>query len=418
MTESKSPATDVIVIGAGIVGVCSALYLQREGFRVTLLDRGGPGEGASAGNAGSLGVASIPPTSMPGLVRKLPRMLTDPLTPLAIRWGYLPRVTPWFLRFLRNSAPGRVEAIADARAALLRRIFEAYEPLLADAGARDLVRRSGKLLAYETADGLARNAFALDLRRRRGIAVRALSGDEAREMEPALSPNVKCAAFFPDVRTVVNPLRLVRTLAEHFARRGGTLKKETVTGFEIGADGPRRVVTDTARHDADRIVISAGAWSKRLAAELGSRLPLEAERGYHAMVVDAGARIGTSITSADRHVVLTPMEDGVRVSGIAQFAGLETPPDFGLVDRVLANARAVVPDLGGQVSSRWAGPRPSLPDSIPVIGPSPTFPKVFFAFGHDHIGLATGAITGKLIAELVAGRPTTVDVTPYRADRF
>jgi D-amino-acid dehydrogenase len=418
MEHSGSAGGHVTVIGAGIVGTCSALYLQRQGFDVTLVDRDGPGEGASLGNAGSLGVASIPPGAMPGLIWKLPAMLTDPLTPLAVDRLYMLRAMPWFLRFLWNSRQAKVERIADARNALLSRIFESYEPLLAEAGAEDLVTRQGKLHVYERADGLARSAYALEMRRRRGVKVRELSGDEAREMVPALSPVIKCAAFFPDVRTVVNPLRLVQVLAEHFVRRGGTLLRETVTGFEIGADGPRSMMTDAGGHDLDRVVIAAGAWSKPLAAQLGSNLPLEAERGYHAMIEDPGVQIGVSITSNERYVVLTQMEHGLRVSGIAQFSGLHSEPDYGLADRVLENARVVVPGLKGEAASQWAGPRPSLPDSLPVIGPSPRYPKVYLAFGHDHVGLATGGITGKLIGELIAGKPPSVDLAPYRADRF
>ncbi|MDP6883521.1 MAG: FAD-binding oxidoreductase [Rhodospirillales bacterium] len=420
MKNSPSGSADghVTVVGAGIVGTCSALYLQRQGFYVTQVDRDGPGEGASSGNAGSLGVASIPPGSMPGLIWKLPGMMTDPLTPLAVDRLYMLRSMPWFMRFMWNSRRAKVERIADARNALLSRIFEGYQPLIDDAGAEDLIAHQGKLHVYERADGLARSAYALEMRRRRGVEVREMNGDEAREMEPALSPIIKGAAFFPGVHTVLNPLRLVQDFAKHFVRRGGTLLREAVRGFEIGADGPSRMITDAGGHDVDKVVIAAGAWSKTLAKQMGSNPPLEAERGYHNMITDPGIKIGTSITSNERYVVLTQMEHGLRVSGIAQFSGLHSEPDYALADRVLENARVVVPSLEGKVDSKWSGPRPSLPDSLPIIGPSPRYPKVYFAFGHDHVGLAAGGITGKLIGELVAGRPTSVDLTPYRADRF
>ncbi len=417
-STSGSAGGHVTVIGAGIVGTCSALYLQREGFDVTLIDRGGPGEGASLGNAGSLGVASIPPGSMPGLIWKLPGMMLDPLTPLAVDRLYMLRSMPWFLRFMWNSRRSKVEQIADGRNALLSRIFEGYQPLLDDAGAEDLVAHHGKLHVYERADGLARSAYALEMRRRRGVKVQEMSGDEAREMEPVLSPIIKGAAFFPDVHTVINPLRLVQVFAQHFVRRGGTLLRESVSGFEIGADGPSRIITDAGSHEVDKVVIATGAWSIPLAKQMGLNPPLEAERGYHNMITDPGIEISVSITSNERYVVLTQMEHGLRVSGIAQFSGLHSEPDYTLADRVLENARVVVPGLKGKVESKWAGPRPSLPDSLPIIGPSPRYPKIYFAFGHDHVGLATGAITGKLIGELVAGRPTSVDLTPYRADRY
>ena len=228
MSGTTSGTTDGIgdsvhVIGAGIVGMCSALYLQREGFAVTVLDGRGPGEGASGGNAGSLGVASIPPASLPGVIRRVPRMLLDSEAPLIIRWRELPRLLPWFARFVRNATPGRVEGIADARARLLARVYDDYAPLLADAGAEDLVRRTGKLMVFERPDGPARNDYTLEMRRRRGVRMEPLDGHALRRMEPALGPLAQAGVYFPDVHYVADPLRLVRTFAEHFRSLGVNL---------------------------------------------------------------------------------------------------------------------------------------------------------------------------------------------------
>jgi D-amino-acid dehydrogenase len=409
---------DFIVIGAGIVGVSCALYLQREGFAVALLERGAPGDGASAGNAGSLGTASIPPTGMPGLTRRVPGMLIDPLSPLVIRWRHLLRLLPWLLRLLRNSTPARVEAIADARAALLARVYGAYEPLLADAGLAELRRRVGKLLAYENETSLDREGYALDLRRRRGVPLAILDGDEARQIEPALGPRIAAAVHLPEVDYIANPLRLTRGLAAHFVQRGGRRIQDSVRGFAASGSDVAAVIGDSDRYPCHNLVIAAGAWSRPLARELGTHLPIEAERGYNVTLPAMLGRFRVPVTLMERHVSLTPMEDGLRLTGMSEFAGLDAPADMRKPEIVLENARAAIPGLDGGEAMFWSGPRPSLPDSVPAIGRSRRRGNVFYACGHDHLGLTMGPLTGRLIADLAAGRDPGLDMRPYAPDRF
>ena len=409
---------NVLVIGARIVGTCCALYLQREGFIVTLMDRGGPGEGASLGNAGNLGIASCVPAAMPGLFKKILLMLLDPAAPLKLRWSHLPAALPWFVRFLRAASRRRAEEIADARQSLLGRLHEGCAPLLADASAEKLIAHSGLLMVWESDAVFEGARYAINLRRRRGVEFEILSGNEARNIEPALSSNVKHAVYVPRLAHVADPLRLTRTLAEHFTRRGGRILREQARGFEIGLDGPRRVIADMGGHEVDQVVLSAGVWSRPLAAELGTRVPLEAERGYHAMFPDPRINLRVAVMSADRYIAITHMEHSVRASGIAEFAPVDAAPNWNYVRRIREHAGAVLPGLNAAVGSQWMGPRPSHPDSKPVIGRSPRFRSVYFAFGHDHIGLALGGITGKLIGEIVAGRPPSIDLTPFRPDRF
>ncbi len=418
MAETQTPDRTALVIGAGIVGVCSALYLQREGLRVTLIDRTGPGKGATEGNAGNLGVASCVPASLPGMLPSVPRLLLDPEEPLSVPWTKLLGMTPWFLRFALAGRRQRVEDIADARYSLLSKLFEAYDPLLSESGAETLIRRDGLLQIFEDAKYLAESKYVIDLRRRRGIRIQEMSGNEAREMEPALGPGIVGAVFLPDVAVTVNPLRLAQVLAENFVRQGGTLLTETVKGFEFAAEGPPRVVTDGATHTPDLIVLAAGAWSKPLAAQLGCKLPLAAERGYNLMFPEPGIQLRMCINSRDRHVAVTPMEHGLRCSSIAEFTDPDAPLNPAHTDVIERKAKALFPTLNTEGATRWVGPRPSLPDSKPVIGPAPRHPNVLFAFGHDHIGIAVGAITGKLIGELAGGRPPSVDLAPFRPDRF
>ena len=417
-SETGASGKRAVIIGAGIIGTSCALYLQRAGFHVTLVDKDGPGDGCTFGNSGALGIASIVPLATPGIIKDVPKMLLDPLQPLSIRWAYLPWTLPWLIRYIRNSTVERVEKIADARDALLKGLFEAYDPLLEEAKAGDLVKRTGLLSVYEREDGLAHAQYGLGLRRERGIRVEELSGDEAREREPALGPTVKHGVLFPDVAYTINPQRLALTFAEQAVRNGGTLKRETVTGFEIGPEGPRKVITDGGSIETDLTVLAAGAWSKPLATELGATVPLQAMRGYHAEMPEPGITLNSIVTASDRRVALTPMEGGLRASGTAEFASVDAAPNYDRADVLTRHASEILPGLNVEGATRWMGSRPAMADSRPVIGHSPRHGNVLFAFGHDQIGIALGGITGKLIAELATGQTPSVDLTPYRPDRF
>ncbi|MGE0716762.1 MAG: NAD(P)/FAD-dependent oxidoreductase [Alphaproteobacteria bacterium] len=413
-----NPEREVIVIGAGIVGVCCALYLQRDGWSVRLIDPQGPGRGASYGNAGNLGIASCVPAALPGVLKKVPRMLFSSEAPLKLRWGHVPAAAGWFLSFVGNARRERIEAIADARQALLGRLHDGYAPLLEEAGAEDLIDYSGLLMTWESVAAFEGAAYALDIRRRRGVPFDVLDGNEARQIEPALNPAVTRAIHVPRLAHTINPLRLTETLARHFENRGGRIVREKATGFEFGPAGPTAVTTDAGKHTAARFVIAAGVWSRPLAAALGTRVPLEAERGYHNMFPNPGINLRVALMSADRHIAVTPMEEGVRASGVAEFAAPDAPPDMRYAAMVRRQAKGYLPalDIGG--AREWMGPRPSHPDSLPALGFAPRHRNVVFAFGHDHIGLALGGITGRIVGDLMAGRDPGVDLRPYDPARF
>jgi D-amino-acid dehydrogenase len=416
MAKQMTGQRSITVIGAGIVGVCCALHLQREGFNVRLIERGETGKGASFGNAGNFGIASCVPFAMPGILKKLPRMLLDADSPLKLRWGHVPRALPWFVKAL--AATHNVEHIAAARNSLLSRLREGYRPLLQGAGAGKWVSDSGLLLTWESEAAWQGAAYAMELRRRHGIEMEVLDGDEARRREPALAASIHKAVSIPAVSHALSPLGLTETLAEDFVRRGGEIVRAEVRGFELGPAGPTKILTGDASLEIERVVIAAGVWSRKLAAQLGTSVPLEAERGYHVMFANPGVVLKHPILSADRSIGVTPMAAGIRAAGIAEFAGPDVPANMANARLVERLARQLVPGLKGPISSEWMGPRPSHPDSKPVIGRSPHYANVFFAFGHDHIGLALAGITGQLISELAAGKPTSVDLAPFRADRF
>jgi D-amino-acid dehydrogenase len=408
----------IAVIGAGMVGVCCGLYLQREGFEVTLVDRDGPGEAASFGNLGSFGIASCVPGAMPGILKKVPGMLMDPEAPLKLRWGYAARALPWFLRFMRQSSRENVEANAAARQSLLDKVHYGINPLVADADAGHLMNPSGLLFTFESEAAFEGAAYAFDLRRRNGVTLDVLDGNEARQVEPALTPNVVRGIRVPNLTHTFDPLRLVQALAASFERNGGKIERREVRGFETGPEGVRAIHTDAGDLPVETVVIAAGVWSRELAGMLGTKVPLEAERGYHVMFHGTETKMNSAVLSVDRYLAVTPMVEGIRAGGTAEFAGTDAAPRYEIAQSVRRHAEALFPGISGERVSQWMGPRPSHPDSKPVIDRSPRHANVLFAFGHDHLGLTMGGITGKLISELAAGKPASVDLTPFSVGRF
>lgn len=421
MAASSGPGATqrhVAVIGAGIVGVCTALYLQRDGHRVTLIDRLGPGEGASKGNAAVIAAEACVPVATPGILWRVPGMLMDPLGPLAIRWHYLPKLVPWLWEFVKASSPQRVEEISLALRPLLTQAVDSYVPLLKSAGVEDMLRRTGWLAVYETEKKFAAAQVGFALQRRRGVRMEVLPAEEIRQFEPSLAPIFKHAVFFPENAYVTDNYRLVQVLAESLVRNGGTLLKEEVRDFVLGPQGPTHVVTDQARHAVDAVALTGGAWSKALAAKLGHRPLLETERGYHVMFPNAGFAPRLPIVSGEYTFAVTPQEHGLRIAGTVELGGLQAPPDWARARILLDRGRHMFPQLNDAGKTEWMGFRPSMPDSVPVISASDKHRNAFFSFGHGHIGLTLGAVTGRVMADLVAGRDPGLDMRPYRIDRF
>ncbi len=413
--QEKDP---VVVIGAGIVGVCCALYLLRDGHRVVLVDRGKPGEGTSFGNGSIITEEAVVPVQTPGVAQKVPRMLVDPLGPLAIRWSYLPKIAPWLLHFIRYSSPQRVEEVSVALARLLDGSLKAYGPLVEAAGISDMIRRTGWVSVYETEAGFRSYEPMLELQRRRGVNFEVLPAEELRQLEPSLAPIFFRGVFYPDVAHTVNNFRFVQELAAAFVRLGGEVRQQSVVGFQQGETGVSAVVTEADTIACSGVVIAAGAWSKTLTAMLGSRPALDTERGYHLTLPHAGADLRLPVYSTERGFVCTPLEHGLRIAGTVELGGLEAEPNWQRAEVLYRNASRWFPGLDRREESRWMGFRPSMPDSIPVIGPSPRHRNAIFAFGHGHCGLSLAARTGDLVAALLAGRDPGIDMRPYRPDRF
>jgi len=412
----------VVVIGAGIVGVTTASFLLRKGHEVVLLDPGQPGGGTSFGNAGCFNGSSVVPMAMPGTIRHVGKWLADPLGPLSLPLFYLPRVAPWLIRFIRAGTPTKVAAQAQALRTLLQDGIETLAPLLRDAGASDLVQRVGHLFVYRTLAGWQSDQTAWRLRADNGIRWDEFDAGELRQLDPNLSSDYRKGVLVRENGHTVNPHRLVNSLAAAFQRDGGQLMARRVTGFEVVDGRLQAVRCEDACLAAGAAVVAAGIWSKPLAAQLGDRLPLESERGYHIMIRDPEVTPRIPVADADGKFVATPMELGLRLAGTVELAGLAAPPNWQRAHVLLTQARRMYPALAGAYAesrlSTWMGHRPSLPDSLPVIGASRKSRDVVYAFGHGHIGMASAAKTAKTVAEIVSGELPQIDVAAFSPRRF
>ena len=406
------------MIGAGVVGLACAAELQRHGHRVTVIDPRLPGEYCSFGNAGCLSRASCVPLGLPGAWKKVPGWLFDPAGPLKVRLGYAARIAPWLWGLHRSTSLARVNQIADALHPLLTTTIEKWRPLAAWAGVPELIRQEGYAFAYESEAGFRADTLGRALREARGVKIEVLTGGQVREFDPALSPAITHLVVLPEQGHVPSPVRLSRALAERLKAGGAEFAARTARGFEFSEGRISRIATDGAPVEAEAVVIAAGAHSKGLAAQLGSRVPLETERGYHLMLEAPSVQPRIPTCSGEGKYFVTAMEGGLRIAGTVELAGLAATPDYARADAMLPGAKRLLPGLAHGKVGRWMGHRPSLPDSLPVIGRSPRVPNAYFAFGHGHVGLTAAAPTSEIIAELVEGRPAPIPVDAYSPDRF
>lgn len=417
--NSQSP--HATVIGAGIVGISTAAFLQRAGFRVTVIDRVPPGEGCSFGNAGGVAFCEVVPNVHPRILLKVPGWLIDPLGPLTIRWSYLPKALPWFLAAGRNALPDRVRKITAGRASLSLRVVSDFETLLGEAGASDLLVKNDAIRVYDKMSEFDEEADERRIKGEHGYEMKRLATGEMREIEPDLSADLACGAFHGGWYYVRNPKTVVTRIAEHIVRNGGEIIGDDVVSI-ARQDGKATALTlkNAGQRPIDRLVICAGAYSHLLARQLGDHVLLEAERGYHLTIPDSGIALSRAITYSRSPMGMTPMDVGLRLAGTDEFAGLDAAPNWKRADILWISAKRCLPALKALdgSESRWMGRRPGTPDSLPVISAASRLSNVWYGFGHSHMGLTWGPSTGRLIAELMTGAKSNIDLSPFRADRF
>ena len=410
----------VTIIGAGIVGMSAALFAQARGYRVRVIDKVPPGEGASFGNAGGIVIASVMPTVHPGIMMKLPGWLLDPKGPITVRWSYLPKALPWLIALGRNAMPDRVKKITEARAALGMRALEDHRDVLKQADAADLLAMDDGLMVYGTKAQYDGGATWRRVKAEYGYKGAELTADEAREVEPDLTPDIYRAVFWDGWHRIRDPFAMVQKLGEQVVRNGGEIVQDEVARIEH--DGARATRIHLKQHgveDVQNLFICAGAWSHELAAMLGSKVLLEAERGYHLIMQNTGIKLGRAVTHAAQPGAVTPHHDGIKIAGSDEIAGNEAPPDWRRAEQMHVYGKRLFPalrELDG-TESKWMGRRPGTPDSLPVISASPKLANVWYGFGHGHMGLSWGPTTGRLLADMMAGRKPNMDMSPFRVDR-
>lgn len=407
----------VVVVGAGIVGATCALTLQRRGHQVTLVDRDQPGMGCSFGNGGAISPDFCVPMSMPGMLGRVPRWLTDPLGPLSLDWRHIPRALPWLLRWVAAGRAARVTQISAAMRRLHMPALDLYAELL---GRRysDLIEKTGQLYVWRNAAASPSEEIARRLRESHGIAVRSLSPADIRQLDPDLAQGFVRGLYFPENAHTVDPLGLVQNLVELFLQAGGTVSRDLVQGFEVRDGEAVRARCFHGVLKANAFVLTAGLASAPLARELGDKVPMQAERGYHVMLPNPGVRPKIKIGNRDQMFGLTPMRHGVRISGTVEITSPQAPADMRRAATLLHNAQRMYPALNGTGATFWTGDRPSTPDSLPVIDRASRARNVIYAFGHGHSGLTGAPMTAQLVADMLAGRQASIEVSAYRRDRF
>lgn len=409
----------VTIVGAGIIGLAVAYHLVKAGQRVTVIDRDPEGDKVSFGNAGAIAVTEVIPASSPAVWAKVFGWMVDPLGPLAVRPAHAPALIPWLWQFARAGLPSEVERISSALAVLNSRAYDDLEPMLADVGLSGELNRTGALTVYETEEGYERERSEWARKQALGIVIEPLTGDEAREMEPALGPLVKRAVFAPQWSYLNDPKRLVDELRRWLQRSGASISKGEVTRISAHpGSGALLEISEGPRLSAECVVIAAGAWSGILARQLGDRVLLESERGYNMTLPRPAVSLGRELIFAERKFVATPLSCGLRIGGAAEFGGLHAKANDRRSHALVTLARKYLPNLETEGGTSWSGHRPTTPDSLPVIGPSPRSPNVFYAFGHAHLGLTQAATTGRLVCDQIVRPPAGVNLKPYGIERF
>ncbi|MGC7404344.1 NAD(P)/FAD-dependent oxidoreductase [Pandoraea pneumonica] len=415
----------VVVIGGGLVGVCTAAYLQRAGLPVVIIDRQSARQAASLGNAGCINGSSVVPIAMPGVLWQVPGWLLQPDGPLVLRWSYLPRMVPWLMRFVAASQPNRVTAQARALRALLGPALDAYQPLLDDADANDLVTRRGYLIAYSSESGMHGDEGGMALRRENGVQIETLDSAALRDFEPTLSNDFVGARYISETGHTLDPGALLARLTAQVIARGGRIADTAATAIETNGAQVVAVHTEAGREETRAVVVAAGAWSAPFVRQLGDSIVFDTERGYHVELPTPAEMPSRPVMWAEGKLFATPMNGRLRGAGTVELAGLQAPPNWRRADLLLRQLHKMFPGavLGEKSTqsvdgARWQGFRPSTPDSLPVLGAASKVPNAFYAFGHGHVGLTAAASTGRAVAALVAGERPSLDLSPFSIGRF
>ena len=403
------------VVGAGIQGVCTALFLQKKGYQVILFDRDLPINSASYGNAGHFSPYASVPLNRTDIISDVPTMLLSSRGPLALKWNYVPKMIPWFLKFLLNCRQERMMHTAKNMHQILDQSLPAFDELFEEINLEGLVENKGILYVW-TDKNLKSRELENKIREELGVKQQLVSPKEIHDLEPNLKPFYHGGVYYDYARHARNPRKILTKLLENFINKGGKFLKLNIQDINFDEDKPV-IRSETQRFIFDKLVIACGAFSKKLTDKLHEQIPLDTERGYHVHFKDCDHLISRPVVHANRAFGLTPMEQGLRVVGTVEFGGLDNPLSKSRIKNLILNAKDMLEGLP-EHKDEWLGFRPSLPDFLPVIGPSKNYKNVFYSFGHHHLGWTLGAISGKIVSMMIANENTNLNLKPYSSLRF
>jgi D-amino-acid dehydrogenase len=408
-----------IVIGAGIVGSSCAWHLRQRGARVTLVDSKLPGQATSYGNAGCISPSSIYPFSYPGAIRQVPGWLLDPLGPMKIRWGDAPGLMPWFWRFWREGTKEQVQAISAAQHGLMQEVTADYDAILKATGSEHLRQSKGLILLYTDQAEFESDRWHYDIKDQFRLPWSRLSHAELHDLEPAVKVKPEAVVTMDHTwQHLVSPGDVTRRIAEAAMADGASWLQEAVTQVEAQQSGVKVTTSSGQMVAGDYLVLATGVWTNTLLRQFGFSAPLTAKRGYHTMLAGPNVRLSHPLMQIKEYIVMTPMRDGLRVAGTAEFAHIDAEPDYRRAKALVQHAQRFLPGLKGESFTEWMGQRPMLPDSIPVLCKLPGRERVLCAFGHGHYGITQGPTSGRVIADLVFGQAPHVDIKPFSITRF
>ena len=404
------------IIGCGIQGISNALFLQKKGFSVSIFDRDEPGSpAASYGNAGHFSPYASVPINRPDVLTDVPAMLLSSTGPLALKWNYVPKMMPWFLQFIRNCSTKKMMHTAKNMHQILDLALPAYDELFDEIDLEGLVEKKGILYIWND-QNLKSREIEINVRNELGVDQQAVTPKEIHDLEPNIKPIYHGGVYYQYGRHARNPKKILLKLFELFLKKGGRFLKMNVKGINFDEDKPI-IKTEEQSFFFDRLVITCGAFSKKFTEEFNENIPLDTERGYHVHFKGCDHLLSRPVIFQNRGFGITPMEQGLRVVGTVEFGGLNNPLSKPRIKNLINNAKYMLENLPDH-EDEWLGFRPTLPDYLPVIGPSKNHKNVFYCFGHHHLGWTLGPISGKIVSGMIANENTNLDLKPYSSLRF
>ena len=410
--------SEVAIIGAGIQGVCNALFLQKKGIDVTLFDKDEPGCAASYGNAGHFSPYASLQLNRSDVLSDVPAMLLSSRGPLALKWNYFVKMLPWFSKYIMSCSEKKMMHTAKYMHQILDISLDAYDELFADINLDGLVEKKGIMYVWEK-KGIKSRKIEIDIREKLGVKQKILNPKEVHDLEPNLKSFYDGGVFYEYARHARNPKKIIEKLFANFLKKGGKFKKTNINNINFKDQKPI-LITENNKLLFDKVVIACGAFSKKLTDKLDEKIPLDTERGYHIHFKNYSNLLSRPVVWADRGFGITPMEQGLRVVGTVEFGGLENPLSKSRIKNLILNAKDMLNGLpeNEDHEDEWLGFRPTLPDFLPVIGKSKNYNNVYYSFGHHHLGWTLGAISGKIVSKMIIGEKTNLDLTPYSSSRF